>query len=90
MGQIIGILLVVALAIVAIKLALVAIVLAGLIFRPKETLGVVLLLGAFAVLQAYPIVSFGIVALLIIYAIIKVSKSGTAAHSVAKIEEDQS
>lgn len=90
MGQIIGILLVVALAIVAIKLALVAIILAGLIFRPKETLGVVLLLGIFAVLRTYPMASFGIVALLIIYAIIKVSKSDTLDDPVAKIEEDQS
>lgn len=90
MGQIIAILLVVALAVVAIKLALVAIVLAGLIFRPKETLGVVLLLGAFAVLRTYPMASFGIVALLIIYAIIKVSKSDTGEDTVARIEEDQS
>lgn len=90
MGQIIGILLVVALAIVAIKLALVAIILAGLIFRPKETLGVVLLLGAFAVLRSYPMASFGIVTLLIIYAIIKVSKSETTDDQVAKIEENQS
>ncbi|MHA0328819.1 hypothetical protein [Sphingomonas melonis] len=90
MAQIIGTLLVVALAIVAIKLALVAIVLAGLIFRPKETLGVVLLLGAFAVLRTYPMASFGIVALMIIYAIIKALKSETPADTVTKAEEDQS
>ncbi|MHA0328832.1 hypothetical protein [Sphingomonas melonis] len=90
MGQIIGILLVTALAIVAIKLALAVIILAGLIFRTKETLGVVLLLSAFAVLRAYPMASFGIVALLIIYAIIKVSKSGTPDDPAATAEEDQS
>jgi hypothetical protein len=89
-GQIIGILLVATLAIVAFKLAVAAIVLAGLIFRPKETIGAVLLLGAFAVLRTYPMASFGIAALLIVYAIIKVSKSDTAEDPVAKAEEDQS
>lgn len=90
MGQIIGILLVVALAIVAIKLAIAAIILAGLIFRPKETIGVVLLLGAFAILRTYPMASLGIVALLIVYAIIKVSKSQPTDHPVDTTDEDQS
>lgn len=90
MGQIVGILLVVALAIVAIKLAIAAIILAGLIFRPKETIGVVLLLGAFALLRTYPMASFGIVALLIVYAIIKLAKSDTADDPVDTTKEDQS
>ena len=90
MGQIIGILLVVALAIVAIKLAIAAIILAGLIFRPRETIGVVLLLGAFALLRTYPMASFGIVALLIVYAIIRLAKSDTADDPVNTTEEDQS
>ena len=80
----------VALAIVAIKLAIAAIILAGLIFRPKETIGVVLLLGAFAILRTYPMASLGIVALLIVYAIIKVSKSQPTDHPVDTTDEDQS
>lgn len=90
MGQLIGILLVVALAIVAIKLAIAAIILAGLIFRPKETIGVALLLGAFALLRTYPMASFGIVAMLIVYAIIKLAKSHTADDPVDTTEENQS
>lgn len=74
MGKLFGFLLVLAMAIVAIKLAIALLILAGLIFRTKETIGLLLVLSAWAVFKAHPMMSIGIVAVLILYAVIKASK----------------
>lgn len=47
-------LIVFAMAIIVLKIVIVAIIIAGLVFRTKETIGLLLLLGAWALFKAYP------------------------------------
>ncbi|WP_294275315.1 hypothetical protein [uncultured Sphingomonas sp.] len=89
MGKLFGFLLVLAMAIVAIKLAIALLILAGLIFRTKETIGLLLVLSAWAVFKAYPMISIGIVAVLILYAVIKASKPKPSALLVDHSGDDQ-
>lgn len=58
MWQILGILIVAALMVMAIKIAFVFLFLTGLIFRPKETLMLLAFLGVLALFRSYPAVSF--------------------------------
>ena len=69
--QIVGLILLVALFIYAFQLALILLVLAGLIFRTKETVGLILILAIFAGLAAYPVIGFGLLAALLLYLFVK-------------------
>lgn len=57
MAQIIGFLMIIAVAILAIKVALVMVLFIGIIFRPKETIGLILVLGVLALFRNYPVPS---------------------------------
>jgi predicted membrane protein len=60
MWQILGLLVVVGAMMVALKLAIAVLFLAGLIFRTKETLGLMLVLGVIAGFSAHPIIGFSL------------------------------
>ena len=47
----------------AIKAAIILLILAGLIFRTKETAGVLILMGSFPLIGTYPLVAIGVVGL---------------------------
>ncbi len=76
MGRLLVALMVFGLALAVIKLVIVAIVLAGLIFRPKETCGILLVGGWFTLTKAYPIAGFGLLAFFIIAGIVMAVKKG--------------
>ena len=63
--QVVGYILLVGLAIFAIKLALIFLLLAGLIFRTKETVGLLLLGAILYGFKAYPLISVGLAAVLL-------------------------
>ena len=62
MREILTILLLAALLTVALKVALVFLILAGLIFRTHETVGLIVILAIFAGFRAHPGIGFAIVA----------------------------
>lgn len=55
MGKVVTALLVAAVALYALKVAILLLFLAGIIFRTKETLGLILVLGVLALFRNYPI-----------------------------------
>lgn len=57
MVQIIGFLVIIAVAVLAIKVALIIVFFIGIVFRPKETIGLILVLGVLALLRNYPVPS---------------------------------
>lgn len=63
--------LLVALVIYAFQLAVILLLLAGLIFRTKETVGLILILAVFAGFSAYPLVGCGLVVALLLYLFVK-------------------
>lgn len=69
--QIVGLILLVALLIYAFQLAVILLLLAGLIFRTKETVGLLLILAIFAGFAAYPVIGFALLAALLIYLFLK-------------------
>jgi hypothetical protein len=70
-AQILGLILLVALFIYAFQLALILLILAGLIFRTKETVGLLLILAIFAGFAAYPLMGTGMLAALLLYLFVK-------------------
>jgi len=71
MAQILAVILLVALFIYAFQLALILLILAGLIFRTKETVGLLLILAIFAGFAAYPLIGSGLLAALLLYLTVK-------------------
>lgn len=61
MFRIIGGIILVGMVMATLKLALVGMLMAGLIFRTKETLGLMLLFAAIALLSAYPVAGFSLI-----------------------------
>lgn len=59
------------LAITVIKAAIIALVVAGLIFRPQQTIGLLALGGLTTLVGAYPPIGFGLVAILVITALVR-------------------
>ena len=78
MAQLFGALLLIGLAVFAIKIAFVFLILAGLIFRTKETIGLLIVLGAWALFKAHPVAGIGLFAIAGIYAIVRAAKSDSA------------
>ncbi|GEM_PF-1988346 len=61
MWQVLGAVIVIAAAVFAFQIAIILLMLAGLIWRPKETISLLVLGGTFTLIQAYPV--FGTMAL---------------------------
>lgn len=66
MVQFIGFLMLIAVAVVAFKLAILLLLLAGLIFRTKETVGLITILAIFAGFSAHPAIGAGLLILAIL------------------------
>lgn len=86
--QIIGMILLVGLFIYAFQLAVVLLLLAGLIFRTKETIGLIVILALFAGLAAFPVAGFASLAAFIVAAIVKACKAAPKQVEVQNTEED--
>lgn len=77
MAQFIGILLFIGLAVFAIKIALIALILAGLIFKTKETVSILVVLIVLALLRNHPtasLITCGVMGLLWLAAKAKTDK----------------
>ncbi|WP_425228828.1 hypothetical protein [Sphingomonas sp.] len=75
--KLLGFLVIVALAVVAIKIAFAFLFLAGLIFKPKETLILLALLGMLALFRNYPATCFTLAIIVIVLTLGRiVSKEG--------------
>lgn len=61
-------------AITLVKAVIVALVIAGLIFRTQQTIGLLALGGLLTLIATYPPIGIGIVLILIVMAIIKAAK----------------
>lgn len=77
MGRLILALIIVGLAVAAVKMVIVALLLGGLIFRTKETLGLLLLGGLMALISKHPPIGVALVGLLIGVAILKARSEPT-------------
>ena len=69
MREILTILLLAALLTVALKVALILLILAGLIFRTRETVGLIVILAIFAGFRVHPGIGFTIVAVIVAIAV---------------------
>lgn len=65
MAQLLGIILLIGLAVFALKLAILFFLLAGLIFRTKETIGLILIFAILAGFRTYPLPCIAIIAVLL-------------------------
>lgn len=83
MAQIIGFLILIAVAVVALKVALIVGFFVALIFRPKETIGLVIVLGVLALFRNYPVASIA-VGIIGTIAIIRMKKKANASKEIAK------
>ncbi len=89
MGRLILAIIVFALTIAALKMVIVALVLAGLIFRTKQTLGVLLMGGTYSLVAAYPSTLFFIAGLFIIFMVSKAVKRKKADDLPALRDDSQ-
>jgi hypothetical protein len=83
MVQILGFLMLMAVAVLAIKVALIMVFFIGIIFRPKETIGLIIVLGVLALLRNYPIPSI-LVGVLGTAGIIYMNRKAAASKEIAK------
>lgn len=74
MAQVILALLLIAMAVVALKVAILLLLLAGLIFRTKETVGLIVILALFAGFNAHPGIGLTMLAVLAIIALFRNAK----------------
>lgn len=65
MPQLLGMLLLAALAIYALQLAIVVVIIAGFIFRPRQTLGFFLICGIITGFTAHPLIGVTMLAVLV-------------------------
>jgi len=70
-AQVIVALIMVGVFVVAIKVALLMIFLVGLIWRPRETIALIVVLGAFALVRNYPGPVAGVVGVLALIGVVK-------------------
>ena len=77
MWKLLGYFMLVALIIVAIKLAFLLLLFAGLIFRTRQTLGIIFVLGVFALMRNYPGISFTAIGVAVVVALVMLSKKPT-------------
>lgn len=89
MREFAGVLILFALVTMAFQAALMLLVVAGLIFRTKETLFLLLVGGLINLVSAYPAVGFGLLGLFIVMAIIKACRNDSTAAVAALKEHTQ-
>lgn len=75
MAQIFAAILMVGLAVFTFKMAILLLILAGLIFRTKQTIGLLLLFAAIAAFNASPIVGSALIVIAISIAIYRANKN---------------
>lgn len=78
MGKVIGIILLIGLFVVALKIAIIVLLLTGLIFRTKETVGLIVILATISFFSNHPAIGFAAIATLVIMGIVKLLKSDVA------------
>lgn len=61
MGKLLGIFLLAGLAVVALKIAIILLGIVLLIFKPRETLAVMVFLGGLSLLQKYPVAGWTVI-----------------------------
>lgn len=66
MPQFLGFILLIGLAIFAVKLAILFLLVAGLIFKTKETIGLITILAVFAGFNAHPGIGIGLIVLVLL------------------------
>lgn len=77
MWQLLGFIALVAVAVFAIKLAILLLLLAGLVFRTKETVGLITILAIFAGFSAHPALGAGLLVLAILVSLYFKRKEGS-------------
>jgi hydrogenase/urease accessory protein HupE len=87
-ARIIGVILMIALFVVAIKVAIVVLIFAGLIFRTKETIGLLILLAGFAFVDNHPLIGSLALAALIAIGIMRAAQKKPEPSEVL-ITDDQ-
>ena len=88
MWKILGILLLIGAFIVAVKVALALLLLAGLIFRTKETISLIAILAAIAGFNAHPAIGITIIIVLIAASFL-LKKKEDAANPAAITDEQE-
>jgi hypothetical protein len=78
MARIILALLAFAMVMAVLKMVIVALVVAGLIFRTKETIGLLMLGGTIALIKTYPAVGLGLLAAAFVAVIVQVRRNKRA------------
>lgn len=86
MAQIIGFLILIAVAVVALKVALVIGFFVSLIFRPKETIGLIIVLGVLALLRNYPVATIA-VAVIGTMTIVRINKKAAASKEASEFAQ---
>lgn len=95
MGRIILALLVFGAVVTIFKLVILGLILAGLIFRTKETIGLLLLGGMITLIGAYPLIGWPLVAVVVAVAIAKAMRpeppddGSTALERLNRLVEEQ-
>lgn len=84
MGRLVLAIIAFAMAIAVVKLVIVALMIAGLIFRTKETIGLLILLGLWALLKAYPAIGFSLLGMIAIVAVVRAFKAEPAGGDALK------
>lgn len=74
MARIIGAIIAFALAIAVLKMLIIALLIAGLIFRPTETVGLLIIGGLFTLFATYPVAGIALLALAAVAGIVHVAR----------------
>ncbi len=74
MARIVGALIAFALVFAIFKLVIIALVVAGLIFRTKETIFLLLIGGLLSLIAAFPVAGLGLLAIIVVAAIVNVAR----------------
>ena len=75
-------------AMALLKLVIVALVIAGLIFRTKETIGFLLLGGMVALISANPVVGLALLALIIVIAAVTHAKRSASRQALEDPDQE--
>jgi len=70
-AQLVAVILLAVVVMFAFRVVVVLLFLAGLIFRTQQTIGLLLILGAFALLRAYPAICLTLLAVLGVWAFVR-------------------
>ena len=84
MARILLILITAMITLAAVRMAIVGLLLAGLIFRTRETLGLLIALGAYAFLKAQPLIVGSLIGVGLLALLIRAAVSGRKARTVSE------